>query len=153
MFISQMWNVQNFKVHFLSQIWPMFKSQMWNVPNFKILILSQIWLMFVSQMWNVPNVELIFFRIVTSQNRQKRSALNCYHFENLEGHTVRALFEQPNPHFCRFEISQMSQQLFWKDNQPSFENFHHNMWLRIRGSTTSTPMKSLVFQGITTHGL
>ena len=48
--------------------------------------------MFISQMWNVPNVEVIFFRMVTSQNKQKGFALYCYHFANLEGHAVRALF-------------------------------------------------------------
>ena len=54
--------------------------------------LSQIRPMFISQMWNVQNVEIIFFRMVTSQNKQKGFALYCYHFANLEGHAVHALF-------------------------------------------------------------
>ena len=44
----------------------------------------------------------------------------------------------------------MSEQLFYKDNQPSFKNFYLNKWSRIHGSTTYisdglwTPMKSIV---------
>ena len=48
--------------------------------------------MFITQMCNVGNVEVIFFRMVTSQNKQKGFALYCYHFANLEGHGARALF-------------------------------------------------------------
>ena len=55
-------------------------------------------------------------------------------------------------HICLwFQISQMPGLLFYKENQPSFKNFHCNKWSRIHGSKIYisdglwTPIKSIVF--------
>ena len=47
---------------------------------------------YISDVECVPNFKVIFFSYGNFTKKQKDFALYCYHFANLEGHAVHALF-------------------------------------------------------------
>ena len=128
---------------------------------------------YISDVECVPNFKVIFFSYGNFTKQTKRfcplllsfcksggTRCPCFVFTSISTSYLTSF--KPNLSWTtqqpallqiclRFEISQMSEQLFYKDNQPSFKNFHRNKWSRIHGSTTYisdglwTPMKSIVF--------